>query len=88
MISIIEKLGKAYYGVLHIPYGKTLGAYHVFAELPQSCLADTQGFLLADTENNLIMLAGTDYQDLYTTVFEISYKKDSMIYTSTMKQIP
>lgn len=21
------------------------------------------------------MLAGTDYQDLYTTVFEISYKK-------------
>ena len=71
----VEKLGKAYYGVLHVPYGKTLGAYHVFAELPQSCLADTQGFLLADTENNLIMLADTDYQDLYTTVFEISYKK-------------
>ena len=46
-----------------------------FAELPQSYIADTQGFLLADTENNLIMLAGTDYQDLYTTVFEISYKK-------------
>ena len=28
-----EKVGKAYYGVLHVPYGKTLGAYHVFAEI-------------------------------------------------------
>lgn len=71
----IEKLGKAFYGVLHIPYGETLGNYHIFAELPQPFLSDSQGFLLTDTENNLLMAAGTDYPDLYTAVFEISFKK-------------
>lgn len=55
--------------------GKPLELIMFSQSFPQSYIADIQGFLLADTENNLIMLAGTDYQDLYTTVFEISYKK-------------
>ena len=70
----IKRLGKAYYGILNIPYGAKLGHYNIFAEIPTPSLADAQGSLLVDTAGNLLMLAAPGYPDQNTAVFEISYK--------------
>ena len=35
----IRDRGKAYYGILNIPYGAKLGHYNIFAEIPTPSLA-------------------------------------------------
>lgn len=71
----IESIDGVYYAVLYVPYGGGIGYYNIFAEIPNSYLTNSNGELLTDTENNMLMMSDSLYSNEFICVYDIEYKK-------------